>query len=417
MSSLIAEVRSALSPNSELVNADAVVERQIYTVTALTGLAGTAAWAPAYFAFGEPPAGSIPGFFFVVTLITFPIAMRSASFGWFRDLQSVLMLVLPFLLMVVLGGFVAGSAVIIWALTAPLAATLSTRPDRARILIIGYTVLLVASVAVQNVTSFESEIPEVWRELMFVGNVLVPTGICYLIVRKFVIQRDHARSLLASEQEKSENLLLNVLPERVATRLKQTGDPIAEHFESVSVLFADIVGFTPLSEVLSAQQMVDLLNDMFRHFDAVADELGVEKMRTIGDNYMAAAGVPDPRPDHAAALADLAIAIRDFTPDAPPGTPPIEFRIGINSGPVMAGVIGTSRYQYDLWGDTVNTAARMESHGVPGRIQVSRATADLLGGSFVCEPRGTIDIKGKAPMQTLILRGRSDENSPTTSAS
>ena len=235
----------------------------------------------------------------------------------------------------------------------------------------------------------------------------MPTGIVFLLIGRFVHQRDHARRLLAIEQEKSENLLINVLPVDVASRLKDNADAIAEHYDSVSVLFADIVGFTPMSETLSPAEMVAVLNGVFTHFDALAAQFGVEKIRTIGDNYMVASGVPVVRHDHAAALADMAIAMRDYEPTLPEGVSELVFRIGINSGPAVAGVIGTSRYQYDIWGDTVNTASRMESHGVPGAIQISAATRALLGAEFVVERRGTIDVKGKAPMETYLLQQRS----------
>ena len=152
--------------------------------------------------------------------------------------------------------------------------------------------------------------------------------------------------------------------------------------------------------------MVKVLNDVFTHFDGLAEDFGVEKIRTIGDNYMVASGLPVARRDHAVALADMALAMRDYEPTLPVGMPDLVFRIGINSGPVVAGVIGTSRYQYDIWGDTVNTASRMESHGVPGAIQISAATRALLGDEFVVERRGTIDVKGKASMETYLLQQR-----------
>jgi PAS domain S-box-containing protein len=209
---------------------------------------------------------------------------------------------------------------------------------------------------------------------------------------------------LAEANARSEELLLNVLPEAIAAQLKEHAGTIADRYESISILFADIVGFTPMSLELTPEETVDLLNQYFTYFDELVDRLGVEKIRTIGDNYMAAAGVPTPRPDHAAVLAEMAIAIRDYVKDAPPvNGHRLDFRIGINSGPVVAGVIGTKKFQYDIWGDAVNTASRMESHGVPGRIQISEATRNLIGDEFICTPRGEIDIKGKGPMKTWFL--------------
>ena len=172
------------------------------------------------------------------------------------------------------------------------------------------------------------------------------------------------------------------------------------------MLFADVVGFTTLSERLEADEVVTVLNDVFSYFDSLADRFGLEKIRTMGDAYMVASGVPLARSDHAQVMARMALAMFEYTPDtASANSAPLQFRMGISSGPVVAGVIGRSKFQYDVWGNTVNTASRMEQHGVPGRIQLSAATHPLLDREFVCEPRGTIDIKGMGPMETWFLVG------------
>ena len=215
-----------------------------------------------------------------------------------------------------------------------------------------------------------------------------------------------AERALAVERDRSERLLLNVLPAEIAEQLKDESETIAERFEMVSILFADIVGFTPISQQMNPEEAIDMLNGFFSHFDKLVDRLGVEKIRTIGDSYMAVAGVPTPMHDHAAVLAAMAVEIRDFVTASPPfNGQRIDFRIGISSGPVMAGVIGTKKFQYDVWGDAVNTASRMESHGVPGRIQISEATKDLIEDEYECTPRGEIDIKGKGRMETWFLEG------------
>ena len=215
------------------------------------------------------------------------------------------------------------------------------------------------------------------------------------------------RTLMAeldAQRAESERLLLNILPEPVAQRLKTEPGVIADHYESASVLFADIVGFTPLSETLSAEEMVEWLNEVYSAFDGFVQDRGVEKIRTIGDGYMVAAGVPFPRDDHAAALTRLALDIKAYFEALPPvHGHTAGVRIGINSGPVVAGVIGTHKFQYDLWGDAVNTAARMESHGIPGRIQITAATHDLIKDQFSCESRGPIDVKGKGTMETWFV--------------
>jgi class 3 adenylate cyclase len=218
------------------------------------------------------------------------------------------------------------------------------------------------------------------------------------------------RALMAdldAERAESERLLLNILPESIARRLKSEPGVIAERHESVSVMFVDIVGFTPLSEKLSAEEMVEWLNGVYSVFDALVGEHGVEKIRTIGDGYMVAGGVPQARADHATAITSVAVAMRNHFESLPPvgGRQP-NLRIGIHSGPVVGGVIGTHKFQYDLWGDTVNTAARMESHGLPGRIQVTEATYLLIEDEFVCEPRGEIEIKGKNSMPTWFVINR-----------
>jgi class 3 adenylate cyclase len=209
---------------------------------------------------------------------------------------------------------------------------------------------------------------------------------------------------LDEERTESERLLLNILPGAIAERLKTEPGIIADRFDSVSVLFSDIVGFTPLSETLSAREMVEWLNEVYSVIDSLVQEHNVEKIRTIGDGYMVAAGVPFPRDDHAAALTRLALDMKTHFATLPPvNGRRVSFRIGISSGPVVGGVIGTHKFQYDIWGDTVNTAARMESHGVPGRIHISAATHDLIGQDFICESRGTIDVKGKGEMETWFV--------------
>ena len=214
---------------------------------------------------------------------------------------------------------------------------------------------------------------------------------------------------LDEERSESERLLLNILPAAIAQRLKTEPGIIADRFDSVSVLFSDIVGFTPLSETLSPQQMVEWLNEVYSVFDTLVQHHDVEKIRTIGDGYMVAAGVPFQRDDHAAALARLALDMRAHFATLPPVSGHrINFRIGISSGPVVAGIIGTHKFQYDIWGDTVNTAARMESHGVPGRIHISPTTYELIDQEFICEPRGTIEVKGKGEMKTWFVERPSE---------
>ena len=209
---------------------------------------------------------------------------------------------------------------------------------------------------------------------------------------------------LDAERSRSETLLLNILPRRIAERLKDApGVVIADRFASATVLFSDIVGFTELSTRLTPEELVKRLDEIFTKFDDIAEQLGLEKIKTIGDAYMVCGGLPLRRSDHAEAICEMAIRIRECV-DEMGGQ--LRVRIGVHTGPVVAGVIGKKKFSYDVWGDTVNTASRMESHGVPGAIHVSDATFEETKGIFEFESRGTINVKGKGEMKTYLLVGR-----------
>src|SRR5215207_3275594 len=218
---------------------------------------------------------------------------------------------------------------------------------------------------------------------------------------------DTEHRLLLAEQERSERLLLNVLPAPIAARLKQGEEVIADAFPEVTVLFADLVDFTRRSQRIGPAQVVVALNELFSAFDRLAQRHGLEKIKTIGDAYMVAGGLPQPRPDHAQAIAELALALREeVARRADPRGQPLAVRIGIDTGPVEAGVIGTAKFSYDLWGDTVNTASRMESHGVAGCIQVTERTYQRLQDGYRFQRRGPIPIRGMGEMVTYFLVGR-----------
>jgi guanylate cyclase len=229
---------------------------------------------------------------------------------------------------------------------------------------------------------------------------VITTGVViFAVMAYFVRQRDRF-------QQQSDDLLRNTLPDEIAERLKVASGTIADDFPEASVVFADLVGFTPMSAEMTPAEVVELLDEVFRIIDGFVSDLGLEKIKTVGDEYMAAAGVPVPRPDHATAAAELALRIRDhFAANEVRGRR-LAFRIGINSGPVTAGIIGTHRFAYDLWGDTVNAASRMESSGVPGSIQISGGTHALIAVDYVCEPRGVTSVKGKGEMETFLLIAR-----------
>lgn len=219
-----------------------------------------------------------------------------------------------------------------------------------------------------------------------------------------ITERKLAQEELIIQQEQSEKLLLNILPKPIAERLKAQQTTIADSFAEVSVLFADIVGFTELSARMSPTELVKRLNVIFSHFDQLAEKYGVEKIKTIGDAYMVVGGLPTPRSDHAEAIALMALGMQAKIAKLSAETgEKLAIRIGINSGPVVAGVIGVSKFTYDLWGDTVNVAARMEATGFAGRIQVTDVTYELLKDQYLFESRGKIHVKGKGEMRTYWL--------------
>jgi adenylate cyclase len=225
----------------------------------------------------------------------------------------------------------------------------------------------------------------------------LPCGVRPCTERKFIHD-------LEQETQRSESLLLNILPGKIVNRLRDGEAIIADRIAEATILFCDLVGFTALSQELPADRTIDLLSRMFSAFDHLAAEQGVEKIKTIGDAYMAAAGIPERQSDHAVRIARLAPRMLAAVDDIAKALDlKLQARIGIHTGPMVAGVIGTHKFVYDVWGDTVNTASRMESHSLPGRIQISAATRTALGDRFKFEPRGMIDIRGKGMMETYFL--------------
>jgi adenylate cyclase len=363
-------------------------------------------WIGIYLAYGYYAAAAIPFVYQVLTLGGLLLLSRTERFGVFRTTQLAMWLILPALLQVALGGFVASGGMMLWAVLMPLAAVALLDVRRATPWLIAFGVVLTAlavgnSRLVEHAADFSLSV----QTLFIVSNIAGLALGGFLLLGYFVEQTERTRAELAEEQERSDLLLRNVLPTAIAERLKRhEGGVIAEHFDKVTVLFADIKGFTELSAGMPPDQLVRLLDRIFSTFDALADIEGLEKIKTIGDAYMVVGGAPERRVDHAEAIARLALAMRDAVERIAVGyLEGLQIRIGIDTGPAVAGVIGKRKFIYDLWGDTVNTASRMESHGVAGEIQLTERAALELERGFGLKPRGVIDVKGKGLMETFFL--------------
>ena len=365
-------------------------------------------WAALYLAFGSP-VGWVPLGYFAVLLAAIVVFSRTRDFGMLLRVGQVAILLAPTLSMVPLGGFLDSGGVGLWGILAPLGALVFSDVRAAARWYVAYVVVFLGSgLAGELLGGVSPAVPRWFTSTMLALNVdggrhdrLHAAGACSPAsagTRSRRCERSRRRRRACCSTS---------CRGRSPSRLKAETRTIADQFSSASILFADVVDFTPLAERLPPAEVVGVLDHLFSHFDVLAERHELEKIKTIGDCYMVAAGVPSPRPDHARALAlmalDMQAAMRSVDEIGHLG---LELRVGINSGPVVAGVIGRKRFLYDLWGDAVNTASRMESHGTSGRIQITRATKELLEDEFVCEPRGTIPVKGKGEMEAWYLVGR-----------
>lgn len=371
----------------------------VLAAAAITAL--STIWVTTYAALGHYTAAAIPLAYQIASILSLAAFHRFKRFPAFRSSQLFLFVLLPFLLQWTLGGFVASGAVMLWAVLAPFGALmLSSRREA-----LGWLGLYVALTIVSGAwDSSLAEDPEqassVVSAVFFVLNVVVVSATAYFLLQYFIHH-------LELERARSNRLLLNILPASIAERLKAGEGVIADGFDEATVLFADIVGFTPLAAALAPRDVVLLLDDVFSRFDALAEKHGLEKIKTLGDGYLAVGGIPTPRPDHADAIADLALDLRDTIGEVEtPIGQPLAIRIGIDSGPIVAGVIGTTKFGYDLWGDTVNTASRMQSHATPGDIQVTDRVYRQLRDRYLFQHQGLTDVKGKGHVETHLLVAR-----------
>jgi class 3 adenylate cyclase len=389
------------------------LRKSVLTLSSVLMATLSFAWVGTYAVLGLWLSAAIPFAYQLASAASIYTFARTRRYRLFRTSQLWMSLLLPFALQWSLGGFANSSAVSLWAFTCPVGALLFVGARQAIPWFVAFGALVAVSGAIDPALAAGAPyIPDGVVVTFFVLNILGVSTTAYVLLQYFVRARERALTELEVERAKSERLLLNILPASVASRLKESDQVIADSFEAATVLFADIVGFTPLAQDLAPADAVALLDRVFARWDELAARQGVEKIKTIGDAYMVAGGLPNPREDHAEAIADMALEMgAEAERCAAESGVPLEVRIGIDTGPVVAGVIGRSKFTYDLWGDTVNTASRMESHGVPGAIQVTERVYEQLRDRYDLRQRGTIEVKGKDPMTTYLLLGRRDESS------
>ena len=356
-------------------------------------------WGTLYLALGAS-AGLVAFAYFVISVVSIGLFARTGNFDLLLRIQLLDITLAPTLSMWPTAGFLASGAVGLWGLLGPMGALVFSSVRSSVGWFVLFAVAFLGAGIAGELTGGVTTLPRWFSTTMLALNVIVGGAVVFMLLAVFARQRQDA-------QDRAETLLLNILPRSIADKLKAEPRTIADSFTSASILFADVADFTPMAERLAPVRVVEMLDQLFGHFDDLADRYEVEKIKTLGDCYMAAAGIPSPRPDHARTLALLALDMLDAVASrGAMGALGFELRIGINSGPVVAGVIGRKRFLYDLWGDAVNTAGRMQTEGTPGRIQITRSTYELLKDEFVCEPRGTVSVRGKGDMETWFLVGR-----------
>jgi guanylate cyclase len=383
---------------------------KITFVTAnLFGAMAMIVWVLVYLSLSEVAVAIILGIYSVV--IWFEILLlrtRRIKFTLAVNIVLVANLAAGFLTTLAIGGISNSGGLFFYVMLSPFAVvTLSSRR------FIGWFVasicLVILMAALQPWLRSSNNIPLSYSTIFWVLNFLLTFGIVFITLIALLKQLNTTMRLLHQEQHKSEKLLLNILPRDVAEVLKNETRLIADYIEHASILFADIVSFTPMSQSMSPAELITLLDEVFSQIDTMVDRYKLEKIKTIGDCYMVASGVPRMRPDHAQVLARLALDIQNNAQQNKIAGQQLQFRIGINSGPLVAGVIGSRKFSYDLWGDAVNTASRMESQGSAGMIQITQSTYELIKDDFICESLGQVNIKGKGEMLVWRLIGaRSD---------
>ena len=356
---------------------------------------------------GYAVIAAVPYFYLVISYVSLFLFYRYKRFECFIFTQLVMLLVMPFFMQWAIGGFAASSGVAIWAILSPVGALmiLGTRQSTAWFLL--FIGLAFISWKLNHFFAGNAmPIPTGIKDAFFLMNITGTASILYGVLRYFQGQKERVMISLELEQARSDKLLLNILPAAIAERLKANDMRIADHYEAVTVMFADLVSFTQMSEKMPPLQLIDLLSQVFLKFDQLAEKYQVEKIKTIGDAYMVVSGAPVTCTDHAHRIAAMALEMQYALNDVAIKTGvDLHMRIGINTGPVVAGVIGSSKFSYDLWGDTVNMASRMEDTCISDAIQVTQATQSLLKSTYAFSARLGVDVKGKGIVDTFILLG------------
>jgi class 3 adenylate cyclase len=386
----------------------------VLVVGTALGIPNTLWWGLAYVLLGKPVGGLVVLGYSLASVANLVGLVLTGRFRVFCLVQLVLLLTTPFLAQWGLGGALAGGPQSLWALLAPLGALVAYGPRGSLRWFVAFLLLLVISALLEPwLPDGGRDWSERTRLLFTTLDIVGVSAFAFLLLRYFVRERDRAATALAralrllrEEQDRSERLLLNVLPAPIAERLKRDASAIADRYDEATVMFADVVDFTPLAARLAPEDLIRFLNRLFSTFDRLAEHFGLEKVKTVGDAYMVVGGVPVPRADHAEAIAELALAMQEAVAAFEPvHGDRLRLRIGIHTGPLIAGVIGLNKFAYDLWGDTVNIASRMQSQGVADGIQITAATYDRLRHRYRCEWRGQVEAKGKGLILAYLLLG------------
>ncbi|MFC4271930.1 adenylate/guanylate cyclase domain-containing protein [Sneathiella chungangensis] len=394
------------SPPEPSENTD--LSHRLLVLSALMMAIAAVFWGGLYAYFGEFRAAAIPWGYSVISFIFLLLFRHEHGFVLLRTSQLLLSLLLPFLLMWELGGFINSSAVVIWSLTSPMGALVFANRRVATWWFIAFILLVIIGAAISfGDGTIDNRLPPALIVILFVMNLSGVSIVAFVLLVYFVGQKDQTFNLLAIERQRSEDLICNMLPEAIGERLKREKSPIADRLENVTILFADISGFTNYSMNRTPEEIVTLLDQVFSAFDEMASRYGLEKIKTIGDAYMVCGGLQGDPEKSAANAANFACeTIAYLTAICATQYHGLNIRVGMNTGSVVAGVIGHTKFSYDIWGDAVNVAARLQQAAKPGQILLSKNTADLLGDDFTLLPQGETELKGHTPVVTYILGRR-----------